>query len=116
VFLQTGVRVGELCDLRLADVDLVAATLHVRGKGQVERTIRLESKGIRALKGWLAVRPAAGDDHLFLNQYGTPWGRAAYARSWEPLYKLDRWQAFLAAQGLTPHDEWCYGKEVGSYP
>jgi site-specific recombinase XerD len=73
-FLQTGVRVSELCDLRLDEVDLVAGTLHVRGKGRVERSIRLETKGLRALKSWLAVRPQSANDHLFLNQYASPLG------------------------------------------
>lgn len=70
LFLQTGVRVSELADLRLGDVDLSAHTLKVRGKGQVERVIELERKGTAALKRALATRELAGDDHLFLNRYG----------------------------------------------
>ena len=43
VFLQTGLRVSELCDLRLNDVDLISRTLTVQsGKGQKARTIALE--------------------------------------------------------------------------
>ncbi|HLC29906.1 MAG TPA: tyrosine-type recombinase/integrase, partial [Dehalococcoidia bacterium] len=34
VFLQTGIRVSELCDLQLADVDFQARSIKVRGKGQ----------------------------------------------------------------------------------
>ncbi len=70
LFLQTGVRVSELADLRLRDVDLGAHALKVRGKGQVERVIELERKSTAALKRFLAVREIAGDDHLFLNRYG----------------------------------------------
>jgi len=74
VFLQTGVRVSELCSLRLDDIDLVHGLLHVTGKGQVERTIELERKGIQALKNWLAVRPLSLSDALFLNYQGDPIG------------------------------------------
>jgi len=72
VFLQTGVRVSELCDLRLGDLDLNGKTVAVRGKGMVERTIELEKKGIRALRNWLTARPEVPDDHLFLNYQGDP--------------------------------------------
>jgi integrase/recombinase XerC len=71
LFLQTGIRVSELCALRLGDVDLAGRKIRVHGKGQVERTVELERKGISALKLWLGVRLPAGDDHLFLNYEGS---------------------------------------------
>lgn len=72
-FLQTGVRVSELCGLTLDDIDLPGRVLHVRGgKGLVDRTIELERKGVQALKSYLAIRPAALSDRLFLNRYGEP--------------------------------------------
>jgi site-specific recombinase XerD len=74
VFLQTGVRVSELCSLRLEDVDLEHGRLHVVGKGQVERTIDLERKGIQAIKNWLAVRPTSLSEALFLNYQSAPIG------------------------------------------
>jgi site-specific recombinase XerD len=78
LFLQTGIRIGELCALRLDDIDLTTATLQVRaGKGMAARTIELEKKGIRALKTWLSLREQAPYDHLFLNRDGEPlkeWG------------------------------------------
>lgn len=73
VFLQTGVRVSELCNLRLSDVDLQGHTLRISmGKGMVTREIELEKKGIQALKSWLSVRPQVLYDHLFLNYAGEP--------------------------------------------
>lgn len=74
VFLQTGVRVSELCNLRLTDVDLAGRVLRVVGKGMVTREIELEKKGVAALKNWLAQRPASVYDHLFLNRDGEPLG------------------------------------------
>ena len=47
VFLQAGLRVSELTDLRLTDVDLTGRMLTVRGKGMATRTIELEKKGKR---------------------------------------------------------------------
>jgi integrase/recombinase XerC len=71
VFLQTGVRVSELVNLRLDDVDLIGKTLTVtQGKGRQGRVIALEKKAIRAIRTYLAVRGDVLDDHLFLNQYG----------------------------------------------
>src|SRR5665811_1863808 len=78
LFTQTGIRISELCDLRLDDIDLDAAILTVRvGKGLAARTIELEKKGIRATKTWLAMRPSTYYDHLFLNRDEEPlkeWG------------------------------------------
>jgi len=74
-FLQTGVRVSELCALRLDDIDLVNKMLEVRvGKGMTARTIELEKKGVQSFKSWLAVRPKTTSDYLFLNRDEDPLG------------------------------------------
>jgi integrase/recombinase XerC len=71
LFLQTGIRISELCELRLDDIDLAAATLVVRvGKGMAARTIELEKKGVRSLKTWLSLRENSAYDQLFLNRDG----------------------------------------------
>jgi integrase/recombinase XerD len=73
VFLQTGVRVSELCDLRRDDVDLEGRTLRVSsGKGMAARTIELEKKSAQALKTYISHRPETFDQHVFLNRYGEP--------------------------------------------
>jgi len=78
LFIQTGIRISELCELRLDDLDLEVGVLTVRiGKGMAARTIELEKKGIRATKTWLAMRPSTHFDHLFLNRDEEPlkeWG------------------------------------------
>ena len=38
----------------------------------VTRDIELESKGIRAIKNWLASRSQSVEGHLFVNRYGEP--------------------------------------------
>jgi len=73
VFLQTGLRVSELCNLRLQDVDLDARSLTVTaGKGMTARTIELEKKVAQALKSYIAQRPQTFDRHVFLNRYDEP--------------------------------------------
>jgi len=76
VFLQTGLRVSELCALHLDDVEMNIRPyplLHVRlGKGMRARTLELEPKVAKALKNYLAQRPASASDIIFLNYYGEP--------------------------------------------
>ena len=72
VFLQTGIRVSELANLRITDIDLIKPSITVRGKGSVEREIALEKKGIHALKSYLAVRPESFSSRVFLNYQGEP--------------------------------------------
>ena len=72
LFLQTGLRVSELCQLDTSDIDLPGKLVRVRaGKGQQARDIPLEKKAIRALKGWLDLRGFVPmTDALFPNRYG----------------------------------------------
>jgi site-specific recombinase XerD len=72
VFLQTGIRVSELAGLTLTDVDLHKPAITVRGKGNSEREIALEKRGMQALKNYLAVRPQSLSEIIFLNYQGTP--------------------------------------------
>jgi len=65
--LDTGVRVSELCGLRLDDVDLSNGYLKVMGKGQKERYVPTGLKLIKALlKYKISHRPKAnGPGSLF---------------------------------------------------
>ncbi len=75
VFLQTGIRISELCALTRNDIDFESRQVHIgNGKGQKARTIELEKKGIQAIKSYLVVRPESLHDELFLNYQGVPLG------------------------------------------
>lgn len=73
VFLQAGLRVSELANLTLADVDMNNKTLLVRqGKGKKDRTIPLEPQSLGALKKYLTERDADPEcEHLFVAKNGT---------------------------------------------
>src|SRR6266699_1560487 len=66
------IRVSELANLTVADVDFTKPAITVRGKGNTEREIALEKRGVQALKNYLAVRPENLSDVLFLNYKGEP--------------------------------------------
>ncbi len=71
LFLQTGIRVAELVELTLADIDLEAGTLLINGKGNKQRTIYLEKKASQALKSYLKDRQASVSQRVFLNYQGS---------------------------------------------
>jgi len=60
-----GLRLSELCDLRVRDVDLAGQRLAVReGKGKRDRFIPLSEAAATTLSKYLAVRGMAQTDHL----------------------------------------------------
>lgn len=62
-----GLRLSELCDLRLGDLDLVGQRLAVReGKGKRDRMVPLSATTVTALHDYLAVRGIAQTDHLLI--------------------------------------------------
>ncbi len=64
---QGGLRLGELEELRLEDLDLEKKRLSVRdGKGRKDRTVYLAETAIRALQEYLTVRGEGSGDHVFL--------------------------------------------------
>jgi site-specific recombinase XerD len=72
-FLQTGIRVGELCNLTLEDIDLEARELIVRqGKGAADRSIPLTEKAVEALKAYLDIRLQTDTRAVFLSKHNTP--------------------------------------------
>ena len=52
----SGLRLAELVDANVGDVDFSSKLIRVTGKGQRDRIIPLSSQSIEALKSWLATR------------------------------------------------------------
>ncbi len=73
LLLQTGIRIGELTSLKLEDVRIDdkkrEGVLHVSTEGAA-RDIPLTKAAVDALKAYLAVRPKADNDTLFITKTG----------------------------------------------
>jgi integrase/recombinase XerC len=74
-FLQTGIRLSELVNLRVDDVDFEHRILTVRqGKGKKDRQIPLVDEAVKALRNYLRYRNTElieDDDIFFLAKNGT---------------------------------------------
>ena len=81
VLYGSGLRVGELCGLDLAALDLDRSAVTVLGKGAKERRVPLSNPAVQALRSWLRVRREVVPDDvvsvrgrpiLFANERGRP--------------------------------------------
>jgi site-specific recombinase XerD len=91
-----GLRLSELCDLRVRDVDLAGQRLAVReGKGKRDRMIPLSATAATMLRDYLAVWGVAQTDHLLTFRQ----------RSIKPDLVRVRLKRYGAAAGVTvsPH-------------
>lgn len=73
LFLNCGLRLSELININIKDIDFSNNKLNVIGKGNKERTIYLNNACIKAIKEYLAVRPKdsikiTSKDALFLSE------------------------------------------------
>lgn len=59
VLYSCGLRVSELCGLRLSDLFLTDGYIHVHGKGNKERLVPISPRAIQELDRWFAVRGKA---------------------------------------------------------
>lgn len=69
--LQTGVKIGELSNLRLTDVHDGALHIGVYGKTP-ERDVPLNKAVKKALDDYLKIRSQSKDDHMFITRTGHP--------------------------------------------
>ena len=106
---DTGIRVSELCGLRLADFDRKHGVITVSGKGSKERRIALGSNCLRNLLYYLdRHRPgeeelaewgSAGEDHLFLAETRTPLTKNGV----EMLFSRIRKRSGITDKRISPH-------------
>ena len=70
---SSGLRLAELVDLNLGDVDPNDATVRVTGKGNKDRIVPVGRKALQALAGWLKSRASMADQDepaLFVSNRG----------------------------------------------
>ncbi|OYW40817.1 MAG: tyrosine recombinase XerC [Hydrogenophilales bacterium 12-61-10] len=99
LFYSSGLRLSELADLDLNDVNLQSGEAQVTGKGRKTRIVPVGQQALTALAAWLQQRqPRDNTPALFLNQRGT----RLSPRSIQ--LRLQRWamQAGLS-QHVHPH-------------
>jgi site-specific recombinase XerD len=74
LMMSTGIRVGELCKLRIDDVSPEGATLRIHGKGSRDRVAYVTNESLQNdLKKFLEMRRQQGPiKALFVNHHGSP--------------------------------------------
>lgn len=71
LLLQTGIRIGELAQLRVSDIE--GDTLKIRAyEKHEERLVPLNRPAKEALKRYLEVRPKVAEDRVFITKSGKP--------------------------------------------
>jgi integrase/recombinase XerC len=73
LFYSSGLRLAELAELNLRDIDFGDQLVHVTGKGQKDRVCPVGSQAIKALQDWLAKRDQTGffdQPAVFITQQG----------------------------------------------
>ena len=87
LLLQTGIRLTELSNLHVRDLEMPAVVekkgppgvVHINGKGMKQRVVSVNWRALRAVRAWLIVRRPSIGDQLFLNRWGEPLGsRSVY--------------------------------------
>ena len=100
---STGLRVSELCGLRVSDLQMDAGCLRCIGKGDKERMVPVGRQALRIVREYLReARPKllrkSSSPYLFLNQRGRKIDRI---RFWRILAEYGRKAGLRKA--LTPH-------------
>lgn len=101
VLYGSGLRVSELCSLRISDVYLTEGFLRIVGKGDKERLVPVGGAEAEAFGEWMSARPdpAPGcEDIAFLNRFGRPLSRVS-------VFNMIKRQAVLAGirKEISPH-------------
>ena len=96
---STGIRVSELVDLNVADVDFVGEALHIRGKGKKQRITPISPTALAWIKRYMELRrqdpkaSSSNQEAVFVNKHGQRLSTRSVRR------KLDK---YLAIAGLDP--------------
>lgn len=109
LFYDTGIRVSELCNLRMEHLDRKRGVLTIKGKGSKERRVALGNNCLRQLFHYLdRHRPDekelaewnnAGEDHLFLSETRQPLTKNGV----EMLFKRLKTRAGITGKRISPH-------------
>ena len=100
VLYSSGIRVSELVELEMQDLDLQEGVLRVKGKGRKDRLTPIGSQAIKAVQRYFELRgqdarcqQSTHASRVFLNKHGEPLSTRSVRR------KLDK---YLVQAGLDP--------------
>lgn len=100
VLYSSGIRVSELVELEMQDLDLQEGVLRVKGKGRKDRLTPIGSQAIKAIQRYFEMRQqdsrcqqSTHAQRVFLNKHGEPLSTRSVRR------KLDK---YLVSAGLDP--------------
>lgn len=101
VLYGCGLRVSEVCSLKISEVYLKDMFVKVMGKGSKERLVPMAPSTASAIMDYLSVRPesdAGCEDVLFLNRFGRALSRVS-------VFKMVKSVALVAGvdKNLSPH-------------
>lgn len=71
LLLQTGIRIGELAQIRLSDINNESVHIKAYEKHE-ERDVPLNKPAKEALKRYLEIRPQVKEDRVFITKSGRP--------------------------------------------
>jgi len=72
MFLDTGLRVSELANIKIDDIDSERGWIKVRGKGAKERVVRIGATAQRALWRYLVYREKNKSQNVWITEEGRP--------------------------------------------
>ena len=100
VLIYTGIRRGELINLRLGDVDLQNRLLRINGKGGRWRVVPLAEEAYAALSDWLELRPAdCAHDYVFTTARKNRIHPSRMQRIWQSILA----RTDIKREGITLH-------------
>ncbi|HJM55089.1 MAG TPA: tyrosine-type recombinase/integrase [Poseidonia sp.] len=103
MMLDTGMRVSEVCDLDLGDIDIDDESARILGgKGDKDRLVLFTKRTLEGLQAWIPIRTALAnqsEDACLVNRHG----RRLQPRSVQRMMDALGEQAGLPKGKLTPH-------------
>jgi site-specific recombinase XerD len=104
IFLfDTGLRVTELCNLNLGDLDLNGLRLEIEGKGRKKRTVHFSRETVRVLKNYLRKYPRGPQEALFISVSGRYGGQRLTRSGIGQIFKDLGQAAGLQGVRCSPH-------------
>lgn len=104
LFLNTGMRLSELVNLNIGDINWEKETIRIMGKGSKERILYLNTNCLKKINEYINIRFKNSDkikinEPLFVNKYGNRFGKQGIENICKKAFKL----ADLSDYNYTTH-------------